>query len=83
MDYRIIAQDLRFAADDVRCKGDEHQRGCAAGPEGEPADAIHTYDDMNFCASHSAFDNVYVPCVECRVIPVPADDDSRLCPDCS
>jgi hypothetical protein len=75
-----ITTGLRFPADEILCRGDVWQRGCASA-DGQAAYAIHTYGGKHFCASHSPFDNKYAPCVECREKPALMGTD-QVCDDC-
>jgi hypothetical protein len=77
-----IPAGLRFPTDEILCKGDRWQRGCA-GADGEAAYAIHTVDGQHFCGYHSPYDNKYAPCVECREKPVlTGTEDTQVCDDC-
>ncbi|KUN37715.1 hypothetical protein AQJ30_15640 [Streptomyces longwoodensis] len=77
-----ITAGLRFPADDILCKGDTWQRGCASA-DGEAAYAIHTYKGKHMCAYHSPFDNKYAPCTECGIKPaLMAGEDEQICDDC-
>ncbi|MEH0579065.1 MULTISPECIES: hypothetical protein [Streptomyces] len=77
-----ITADLRFPADDILCKGDRWQRGCAAA-DGEAAYAIHTFEGKHFCGYHSPFDNKYAPCANCGEKPaLMATEGDAVCDDC-
>ncbi|MGW4731802.1 hypothetical protein ACWEQC_22010 [Streptomyces shenzhenensis] len=78
-----ITAGLRFPADEILCKGDRWQRGCAAA-DGEAAYAIHTFEGKHFCGYHSPFDNKYAPCASCGEKPVlMAADGEAVCADCA
>lgn len=77
-----ITAGLRFPADEILCKGDRWQRGCAA-VDGEAAYAIHTFEGKHFCGYHSPFDNKYVPCANCgEKLVLMAMEGDAVCDDC-
>ncbi|MFF6801094.1 hypothetical protein [Streptomyces sp. NPDC012616] len=81
-----ITADLRFPDDEIECRGDSWQRGCAAGDDGQAAYAIHKFMGKRFCGYHSPFDNTYVPCRNCGEKPAlmpQTTDDHPVCDDCA
>lgn len=80
-----VTAGLRFPDDEILCKGDRWQRGCATA-DGEAAYAIHTFEGKHYCGYHSPFDNKYVPCVNCGEKPAlmsqAATEGDQVCGDC-
>ncbi|MER6632233.1 hypothetical protein ABT301_29135 [Streptomyces sp. NPDC000987] len=80
-----ITTGLRFPADEILCRGDRWQQGCAA-VDGEAAYAIHTFQGRHYCGYHSPLDNTYVPCADCgekpAVKPRSTDGGDPVCEDC-
>jgi hypothetical protein len=79
-----ITAGLRFPNDEILCKGDRWQQGCATA-DGEAAYAIHTVDGRHYCGYHSPFDNKYGHCDNCGEKPAllaKSPDDDQICDDC-
>lgn len=80
-----ITTGLRFPDDEILCRGDRWQQGCATA-DGEAAYAIHTFGGKHYCGYHSPFDNKYVPCVNCgekpALKPQSSSEGDPVCDGC-
>lgn len=79
-----ITAALRFPDDEILCRGDRWQQGCAAA-DGEAAYAIHTFEGKHYCGYHSPFDNKYAPCRNCGEKPAlkpQSTEADPVCDDC-
>lgn len=74
---------LRFAPDGEtcgRCGISPMYNGDSEGTHTNPA--IHTVAGRSYCADHSPYENIYIPCTRCGTRPVINPNDIEIDPVC-